>query len=71
MTTNRPSRAKEAASIALWWGALTVVLWGVSALAGPEASPVGCAAGAVLLTAIGETGDRLRRRRRARRGPTA
>ncbi|WP_329383260.1 hypothetical protein OG625_21060 [Streptomyces sp. NBC_01351] len=71
MTANRLTQTKEPTSIALWWGALTVILWGISALAGREASPVACAASAALLAAIGEIGDRLRRRRRRSRRTTA
>ncbi|MFG3000728.1 hypothetical protein [Streptomyces sp. NPDC048340] len=60
----RNNRA-EIASVAVWWAALTVLLWGAGRLLDQPASLAACAASAALLVACGETGDWLRRRRRA------
>ncbi|MEU2262093.1 hypothetical protein ABZ557_17880 [Streptomyces sp. NPDC019645] len=54
-------------SVGLWWAALTLVLWLLSWASGRPESLVRCAASAVLLVAIGEAGNWLRRRWNAHR----
>ncbi|MFD4733095.1 hypothetical protein ACFWOY_21025 [Streptomyces sp. NPDC058423] len=49
-------------SVGLWWASLTLVLWLLSWAAGRPASLARCAASALLLVAVGEAGDWLRRR---------
>ncbi|MEU8986915.1 hypothetical protein AB0C98_10745 [Streptomyces sp. NPDC048558] len=54
-------------SVVLWWGGLSLSLWLLSRAAGQPTVPARCAASAVLLVAVGEAGDWLRRRWRAYR----
>ncbi|WP_406073200.1 hypothetical protein [Streptomyces virginiae] len=54
------SRRTETVSIALWWGALTVLLWGGGHLRDMPASLVACAASAALLISLGEVARWLR-----------
>lgn len=64
-TTSRRWRA--ALSVLAWWAVLTLTLWLLSRPLGQPAQLPPCAASAALLVTIGETGDWLRRRARARR----
>ncbi|WP_436991539.1 hypothetical protein [Streptomyces sp. enrichment culture] len=66
----RTRRWTEATSMTAWWALLTAALWPSATLLGHETTLWGCAASAALFVALGEAGDRLRRRRarRARRG---
>ncbi|WP_371591713.1 hypothetical protein [Streptomyces virginiae] len=50
----------ETVSIALWWGALTVLLWGGGHLRDAPASLMACAASAALLISLGEAAHWLR-----------
>ncbi|MBT2529769.1 hypothetical protein J7E91_31420 [Streptomyces sp. ISL-99] len=53
------------ASVVLWWGGLTLLLlllWLRSRAAGQPTDLARCAASEVLLVAVGEAGDWLRRR---------
>ncbi|MHC5701109.1 hypothetical protein OTC26_006570 [Streptomyces tirandamycinicus] len=52
---------------AAWWALLTAVLWLLGLVTGQPADLPGCAAFALLVIILGEIGDRLRRRRAARR----
>ncbi|MFB6999339.1 hypothetical protein ACFCXF_14840 [Streptomyces virginiae] len=54
------SPGAEAVSIALWWGGLTVLLWGGGHLRDAPASLVACAASAALLISLGEVAHWLR-----------
>ncbi|WP_431967910.1 hypothetical protein [Actinacidiphila sp. bgisy160] len=56
-----------AVSVLLWWAGLTLVLWLLSRVSGQPAGLAGCAASAVLLVAVGEAGDWVRRRWRTHR----
>ncbi|WP_030303092.1 hypothetical protein [Streptomyces katrae] len=58
------SRRVEAVSTALWWGALTVLLWGGGQLREAPASLVACSASAALLISLGEVAHWLRCRTR-------
>ncbi|OEJ95578.1 hypothetical protein [Streptomyces thermolilacinus] len=60
-------RWTEATSMTAWWALLTVVLWVPATLLGHGTTLWGCAASAAVFVALGEAGDWLRRRRRARR----
>lgn len=68
----RTRRWTELTSMTAWWALLTVVLWTSATLLGHKTTLWGCAASALVFAALGEAGDRLRRRarraRRARRG---
>ncbi|NUO47087.1 MAG: hypothetical protein HOV82_34250 [Streptomyces sp.] len=55
------------ASVVLWWAGLTLLLWLGGRAAGQPTVLARCAASAVLLVAVGEAGDWLRRRWRAYR----
>ncbi|MFE3323952.1 hypothetical protein [Streptomyces sp. NPDC059176] len=63
-----PSRRtwRLAGSLLAWWLPLALGLWLVGRATGQPASAASCAASAALLAAIGETGDWVRRRWRAR-----
>ncbi|MFJ7779267.1 hypothetical protein [Streptomyces yangpuensis] len=68
MTSTRPVRILAGA--AAWWGLVTAALWLGGLLLGQSASLSGCALGALLVIAIGEIGDRVRRAwRTTRRRP--
>ncbi|MFF2730279.1 hypothetical protein ACFVS9_20585 [Streptomyces sp. NPDC058008] len=54
-------------SWAVWWAAITAAFWCLGEVVGQPASLAGCAASAVLVIAVGEVGDRARRRFRQRR----
>ncbi|MCX5193110.1 hypothetical protein OOK31_04255 [Streptomyces sp. NBC_00249] len=62
----RHDRPTKAISIAVWWPALTLLLWCGGQVRHQPASAVTCAASAALLVALGEIGAWLRRRWRAR-----
>lgn len=67
----RARRRSELISVAVWWAALTTVLWLSAAALGHRTTLGGCAASALVFVAVGEAGDRLRRRcagRTARKG---
>ncbi|MFD7900338.1 hypothetical protein [Streptomyces sp. NPDC059743] len=51
-----------ARSLLMWWVVVTLILWLLGKALGQSAGLAACAASAVLLVAIGETGDWLRRR---------
>ncbi|WP_405985720.1 hypothetical protein [Streptomyces sp. NBC_00872] len=53
----------EIRSLVAWWVVVTMLLWLLGKLFGQSVNLIGCAATAVLVIAIGETGDWLRRRR--------
>lgn len=59
---------KAARSIILWWAAVTVALWLLGHALDQPAGLARSAASAALLVAMGEAGDWLRRRWRARFG---
>ncbi|WP_432004653.1 hypothetical protein [Streptomyces parvus] len=68
VTASRTSRAgREAVSLIPWWGVFALVLWLLGHATGHPAGPMPSAATVALFTAIGETGDRARRRWKARR----
>ncbi|MGY3205314.1 hypothetical protein [Streptomyces sp. TE5632] len=52
---------------AVWWAAVTAVLWLLVEILGESASLAGCAASAALVIVVGEIGDRMRRRFFSRR----
>lgn len=58
---------RAALSVLSWWAIVTLTLWLLSKSLGQPAQLAPCAASAALLVTIGETGDWLRRRARARR----
>ncbi|MEE1941334.1 hypothetical protein V1L54_18295 [Streptomyces sp. TRM 70361] len=66
----RTHRWHVALSWGVWWAALTAAFWLLGRAVDQPAGPAGGAATAVLAIAVGETGDRLRRRRAARRRGT-
>ena len=57
---------RAALSVLAWWAIVTLTLWLLSKALGQPAQLAPCAASAALLVTIGETGDWLRRRWRAR-----
>ncbi|MFB9514272.1 hypothetical protein [Streptomyces purpureus] len=69
-TAPRTSRARrEAVSLTAWWAALTLTLWLLGHATGNPAGLAPSAASTAVLVALGETGDRARRRWKARRHP--
>ncbi|MCP9946590.1 hypothetical protein LUX12_20275 [Streptomyces somaliensis] len=66
MTRGRSWR-RGIGSVGLWWITLALALWLLGRTTGQSTDLLRCAASAALLVAVGELGDWLRRRRRARR----
>ncbi|WP_426570093.1 hypothetical protein [Streptomyces canus] len=54
-------------SVTAWWVLLALALWLLGKALGQPTSLAACAASAALLVAVGEVGEGLRRRLRARR----
>ncbi|GJF24759.1 hypothetical protein SHO565_53230 [Streptomyces sp. HO565] len=67
MVTVKRVRPYVVLAYAAWWAFVTAVLWVIGELVGEQAGLAACAASAVLVIVIGEAGDRVRRRRDARR----
>ncbi|APU43438.1 hypothetical protein [Streptomyces sp. TN58] len=67
----RRSRLLPSWPLVAWWATLTAVLWLAGMAVGQPASIPGCAASAALLAAVGEVGDRARRRWKQRRTSTS
>jgi hypothetical protein len=57
---------RTALSVLAWWAVLSLTLWLMGKSLGQPTRLAPCAASAALLVTIGETGDWLRRRARAR-----
>ncbi|MGW3390865.1 hypothetical protein [Streptomyces cinereoruber] len=69
-TSSRAGRARrEALSLTAWWAVFTLALWLLGHATSHPAGLVQSAAAAALFTAVGEAGDRTRRRWKARRHP--
>ncbi|TLQ45877.1 hypothetical protein [Streptomyces marianii] len=63
-----PSRRwRRGGSVVAWWLLFALGLWLVGQAVDPPASLTACVASAALLGFVGETGDWVRRRLRARR----
>ncbi|WP_327233028.1 hypothetical protein OG349_02725 [Streptomyces sp. NBC_01317] len=67
----KPRRWSEIRSLIAWWVVVTVVLWVLGIVFDQPVRLAGCAATAALVIAIGEVGDRLRRRWSSGRGARA
>ncbi|WP_344357135.1 hypothetical protein [Streptomyces gobitricini] len=67
----RTRRRSELASLAAWWAILTAALWLLATVCGQRTTLWGCAASAAFFVAVGEAGDRLRRRYTRRTAPDA
>lgn len=57
---------RQVGSLLVWWAVLTLVLVLLSAALSRPVTLVGCGASAVLLIAVGESGNGLRQRLRHR-----
>ncbi|MEU4093969.1 hypothetical protein [Streptomyces sp. NPDC026673] len=60
--TRGPLRRRPAWSLVVWWLPLALLLWLVGKAVDQPASLLRCTASAALFAAVGELGDRLRRR---------
>ncbi|ULR52293.1 hypothetical protein [Streptomyces deccanensis] len=65
--TSRRRVWRLAVSLTVWWALIALVLWLVGKALDQPATLTQCIASAAFLAAVGETGDWLRRRRRADR----
>ncbi|MGW6945705.1 hypothetical protein [Streptomyces xanthophaeus] len=65
-TEGRPSRRRTAGPLLVWWLLVTVLLWIPGKALAQPVTAWGCAVSAVLLIAVGEVGEGVRRRLRRR-----
>ncbi|MGW1542503.1 hypothetical protein ACWCPM_20090 [Streptomyces sp. NPDC002309] len=65
--TDTRSRWRTVRSVTAWWVLLALALWLLSKALDQRTSLAACAASAALLVVVGEVGEGLRRRLRARR----
>ncbi|MGQ4475741.1 hypothetical protein [Streptomyces sp. SAS_276] len=65
--TGRQRLRRLALSLIVWWMLIALALWLLGTTLGQRASLAQCTASSAFLVAVGEAGDRLRRRWRAGR----